>query len=720
MKYRFSYFFWIVLLAIALMLVIMAAQIFTSRNIHGLKTGNKEAAITFTVNNSLQEIVNISFALETRLARKITDRQHLNTVKDSLTVIGYNTSVLQKLNLDTETKKLFTDLNYFIGRQVTLSYKSIDAIETGNTILKDQLADSLLGLGLSDSIYNTAVIIGKQLEKKLQATLNQNTEASRKLSDLNKILALVAIAAILILGTIIINRHLRQLQLIKDLEKANAEVHKSAMIKEQFLANMSHEIRTPLSAIKGFSRLMFQTPLSNVQQQYAEIIQSSSNTLLQLVNDILDISKIEAGKMVIEKKEFDLFRLLQTLEFMFVNTAGEKQLQFSCAAAETIPRYLIGDEDRLYQIMINLVSNAIKFTRKGFVKVSVSPVSEEAEGLWLEFNVEDSGIGIAPDKQEVIFERFHQISDNAEAPQQGTGLGLAIVKNLSVLLGGYVTVKSRLGIGSVFTVTLPFDIVTNSKPADTVAELKQGRDIKFSQARILVAEDNKVNQLLVLQLLQEYGIDPVFRENGMEAVALLSQESFDLLLLDIQMPVMDGYKTVQEIRKKNIAIPVVAMTAYVMPGEKEKCLAAGMNDYLAKPIEEQELRAILLKYLNKDMAESVQTTGNEVNRHEFLLTLAGGDKKMAVRILNEVRQQLPDEINKLQEFVNSGNTENLPGICHHLISTVSPLGDNTEALKKITAIQQALLENKGTEKIIHLAEELIKDLYSFLNTIQAG
>jgi signal transduction histidine kinase/FixJ family two-component response regulator len=718
MKYRFSYFFWILLLALGLMLVILAAQIFTSRNINGLKAGNKEAAITFTINNSLQEIVNISFALEARLSRNLSGKPEFSPLKDSLTVIGYNASVLQKLNLDTETSRLFTELNYFIRRQVALSYKSIDAIETGNTILKNQLTDSLLRLGLSDSIYNTAVIIGKQLEKKLQATLNQNTEASRKLSDLNKILALVAIAAILILGTIIINRHLRQLQLIRDLEKASDEVHKSAMIKEQFLANMSHEIRTPLNAIKGFSRLMLQTPLTTEQKQYADIMQSSSNTLLQLVNDILDISKIEAGKMVIEKKEFDLFKLLQTLEFMFGNAASEKELQFSCVATNSVPQYLVGDEDRLYQVLINLVSNAIKFTSNGFVSVSVSPLNEKTEGLWLEFNVADSGIGIAPDKQQVVFERFHQVNDNAEAPQQGTGLGLAIVKNLSVLMGGDVIVKSRQGEGSVFTVRLPLDRITDEKLPGVETEPKKAPDIRFSKAAILVAEDNKVNQLLVLHMLQEYGIDPVFRENGSEVMELLSKGSFDLLLLDIQMPVMDGYKTIQEIRGKDISMPVVAMTAYVMPGEKEKCLAAGMNDYLAKPIEEQELQAVLMKYLSKHIVMSA-FPGKDETRNEFLLNLAGGDKKMAILILNEVKQQLPGEINKLQQVISTGDTGDLPTICHHLLSTISPLGDNTDTVNKIASIQQALLENKETEKVIHLAEELKNDLdffYCNINT----
>jgi signal transduction histidine kinase/DNA-binding NarL/FixJ family response regulator len=715
MKYRFTYFFWILLLAVGLMLLILAAQVFTDRNINGLKSGNKEAAITFTINNSLQELVNISFALETRLAQKNTSKQELTAIKDSLAIIGYNASVLQKLNLDTQTRKLFSDLNYFISQQVIFSYKNIDAIESGNVSLKDKLTDSLVRLNFSDSIYSTAVAIGKQLEKKLQTTLNQNTEVSRRLSALNKTLALIAIIAILILGTIIINRHLRQLQLIKDLEKANAEVQKSAMIKGHFLANMSHEIRTPLNAIKGFSWLMQQTPLTKEQKQYADIMQNSSNNLLQLVNDILDISKIEAGKMVIERKPFVLSKLLQTLELMFMNEANGKELDYSCLMAENVPEALKGDEDRLYQILINLVGNAIKFTPKGYIRVSVEHMSEIETATWLRFIVEDSGIGIAPDKTAIIFERFQQINDNPETPQQGTGLGLAIVKELCILLGGDITVQSKLDEGSVFTVTLPFEIAAEKMQPDTATEQIPVTYPDLSFSKVLVAEDNKVNQLLMKHMLKLYGIEPEFRENGIEVIELLSQQLFDLLLLDIQMPLMDGYQAAKEIRKRNMAIPVVAMTAYAMPEEKEKCIAAGMDNYIAKPLNEQELYNILQTYLKlpADIAEQ----GKKEIFQNFLMNISGGDRKMADIILTEVKKQLPEEIQKLDEIISQKNIENLSVICHHLISTISPLGNDTVPLNKIAIIQKAIAGHAETEKVLHLAVALKADLNIFYNSL---
>ena len=456
MKARRGYYIWILSLTVALMLLILGAQVLTIRNINGLKKGNQEAAVTFTINNRLQQIVNTSATLQTRLLKQKTDTANIKAIKDSLAVMGYNASVLEKLNVDTATKINFVKLNALVNNQVSLSFKILDEVVAANESIKKTYVEEMNGKNLGDSIYQTAIDIEKGLEAKLKKTFEQNTIASQKISTLNKLFALVAIAAILILGTIIINRHLRQVSLIKALELANEEVKKSAMIKEQFLANMSHEIRTPLNAIKGFSRLIQETPLNEEQQKFSEIIEQSSNNLLSLVNDILDISKIEAGKMEVEQKEFDLKRMLQTMELMFMNTAKEKLLNFNWIIDDEVPKFLKGDPDRIYQILVNLVSNAFKFTNEGNVTVSVGRVAENEKEFTLLFKVADTGVGIPAAKQEIIFERFQQISNADESIQKGTGLGLAIVKNLSLLLGGFVTVKSTAGEGAVFTVTLPF------------------------------------------------------------------------------------------------------------------------------------------------------------------------------------------------------------------------------------------------------------------------
>ena len=500
------------------------------------------------------------------------------------------------------------------------------------------------------------------------------------------------------------------------LEKANDEVKKSAMIKEQFLANMSHEIRTPLNAIKGFSRLLHQTTLNEEQQKFSDIIEDSSNNLLNLVNDILDIAKIEAGKMTVEQKEFDLKRMLQTLQSMFLNTAKEKGLDFTWQIDEDVPQFLQGDPDRIYQILVNLVSNAFKFTKIGFVKVCVSKSLENAREIALQFKVQDSGMGIPLKKQELIFERFQQAGNVDENIQKGTGLGLAIVKDMAALLGGSISVKSMEGEGSVFTVQLPFtkNIVENNFV--TSFDATTNSVVTFSGASVLVAEDNYVNRLLIASLLKQYGIEPVIKENGMEVLEIMKDQHFDLLLLDIQMPVLDGYKTCVAIRDAGNALPVVAMTAYVMDAEKEKCISAGMDGYLSKPLDEVELKNILLKYL----VEFVKPVMQEIKIHtnSFLLQLAGGDEKMAGIILGQVKQELPVEIEKLKKIISEKNMEALPATCHYLMSSISPLGNNSSAMQKITALQKNILNQEDEKEIIKNTTGLITELENIYNNFK--
>ncbi|MBK8785987.1 MAG: response regulator [Chitinophagaceae bacterium] len=719
MKTRIGYNFWILSLALVLLLLILAAQLFTIRNIKGLITGNQEAAVIFTINNRLQEIVNTAAILQTRVVRGNPDKKNMETITDSLAAMGYNVSVLEKLNVDTGTRNNFIKLNTLISRQVAISFKVMEATESGDKTLKKLYTDSLAVLNTRDSIYQIAINIEKGLETKLKNTFNSNTEASQKLSTLNKIFALIAIAAILILGTIIINRHRRQVRLIEALEKANDEVKKSAIIKEQFLANMSHELRTPLNAIKGFSRLLQQTDLNEEQHKFSDIIENSSNNLLHLVNDILDISKIESGEMTVDQKEFDLKRMLQTLESMFMNTVKEKQLKFTWQIAADVPQYLHGDPDRLYQILINLVSNAFKFTQKGFVFIDVSKSLEDDKKVELEFRIQDTGIGIPESKLELIFERFQQIGNGQENFQKGTGLGLAIVKNLAELLGGSVNVISEAGKGSIFKVVLPFTKHLITETAIVEFEEAQTGLITFNNTAVLVAEDNPVNQLLITKLLNQYAIRPEIKENGMEVLEALKTQHFDLLLLDIQMPLLDGYKTCMAIRENGNVIPVVAMTAYVMDAEKEKCKAAGMNDYLAKPIDEDELKKILQKYLGEFIQPSQKR--DEINTNSFLLQLAGGDMQMAGKILEQVKLEIPVEILKLKKIISQNNIEALPAVCHNLISSISPLGNDSLVMKKIMALQKMVSDNGTESEILNSTAGLIAELernYNDLTTFK--
>jgi CheY-like chemotaxis protein len=401
---------------------------------------------------------------------------------------------------------------------------------------------------------------------------------------------------------------------------------------------------------------------------------------------------------------------------MFMNTAKEKQLHFSWQIEVGVPQFVYGDPDRIYQILVNLLSNAFKFTTKGFVKVMVLNAAENEKEITLQFNVQDSGIGIPLKKQELIFERFQQAGNTEENIQKGTGLGLAIVKNMATLLGGTIAVKSAEGAGSVFTVLLPFtkNVTENNEAAAVVAT--DNATVIFAGAKVLVAEDNSVNQLLITKLLNQHGIEPVVKENGLEVLEVLKNQQFDLLLLDIQMPLLDGYKTCIAIRQADNVLPVVAMTAYVMDAEKEKCRAAGMNDYLAKPLDEVALKNILLKYLSAFIKSS--DSPSKKNNNEFLLQLAGGDKQMAAIILNQVKQEIPVEIVKLQKIMRQKNTDALPAACHYLISSISPLGNSSKAMQMVTALQKSVADKQTETEILNGTAALISELENTFNNLK--
>jgi signal transduction histidine kinase/DNA-binding response OmpR family regulator len=663
------------MLAFGLMILVVAAQVLTKQNINGLKIGNKEAVHTFTINNRLQELVNLSFALNSEVLSSKSKASRTSLI-DSLNMLGYNSAVLQKINNSGTAAAGFQKLNDFISKQVE---NSMDIIQADNFIAKQ---DSFQKLKIADSVYAAALLLQKKLESNLQSTLNNNTDKSSFLSAYNKVLAIIAIAAVLILCTIIINRHLRQVQLIKQLEAATAAAEKSAAIKDQFLANMSHEIRTPLNAIKGFSQLLSKTNLNEEQRKYTEIINDSSGNLLYIVNDILDISKIEAGKLRINNKEFDIRKILQTTEQLFALQAIQKNLTYSQQVDAEIPDKLWGDPDRLLQILINLISNGLKFTQQGFVKTTVSIQERNDTKVWLCFVIEDTGVGIPPNKQEEVFKRFEQLQPTREALVQGTGLGLSIVKSLATLMDGGITLESEFGKGSTFKVVLPFVIVkedANNKPKPTL--IGNNSQLVFSGSKVLVAEDNKVNQLLITSLLQHYRIHLTIVENGEAALEAVQNDTFDLILMDIQMPVMDGYTATQALREKwNIQTPIVAMTAFVLPGEDEKCRAYGMNDYLAKPIDTILLEQLLKKYLGSNLKTTIKPNTEQI---DFILDLSGGDKGMAIRILSQVKEEISPVKNNLLQLMNTQDVKGIKALLHSMVSSFSPLGVNSNIMKVI-------------------------------------
>jgi PAS domain S-box-containing protein len=380
----------------------------------------------------------------------------------------------------------------------------------------------------------------------------------------------------------------KELQAAKtEVENAIISAKETLKAKQQFLSNMSHEIRTPLNSIIGFTNVLLKNGLSEQQDDYVQAIKTSSDSLNVLINDILDLAKVDAGKMTFVTEPFDMRQSIKSILHSFDLKLKEKNLELVREYDSKIPPIVLGDSVRLNQIILNLMSNAIKFTHKGKITLSVKIQSEEGEKTFIEFAVTDSGIGIAADKIDSIFNLFEQAEITTSNSYGGTGLGLAIVKQLIEFQGGTIGVSSKIGVGSTFSFTLPF-----GKTDKAIVEEKEilKLDSTIKALRILVAEDIVLNQLLIKIILSDFGFAHDVVDNGKIAVEKLKTHTYDIILMDMQMPQMNGFEATEYIRKTmKSKIPIIALTADVTTVDIAKCKAFGMDDYISKPIDENQL-----------------------------------------------------------------------------------------------------------------------------------
>ncbi|MFH1320936.1 MAG: response regulator [Bacteroidota bacterium] len=517
-----------------------------------------------------------------------------------------------------------------------------------------------------------------------------------------------------------------------ELEYERKQAEEAVKAKQQFLSNMSHEIRTPMNAIIGFTKVLLQTDLSAKQKEYLQAMKMSGDALIVLINDILDLAKVDAGKMTFEQTPFKMTLSISDMLHLFETNIQEKNLELVKEYDDKIPEVLVGDPVRLHQIILNLVSNAVKFTTKGKITVSVRLLNEDEEKATIEFAVTDTGIGIPANEIENIFENFQQATSDTARLYGGTGLGLSIVKQLVEPQGGTISVKSKVGEGSTFSFILSFLKTKEKAELETrIVEL----DTEIKNIKVLVVEDIAFNQLLMKTLLDDFGFERDIAENGKIAIEKLQKNNYDIILMDLQMPEMNGFECTKHIRNTmNSKIPIIALTADVTTVDLAKCKAVGMNDYIPKPFDEGLLYSKIVGLVKKPAHIKINEPAVNGNGHSvklkcidlaYLIHRTKSDPKLMMEMISLYLEQTPPLISTMKQSFRDKDWNLLQAAVHKMIPSFAIMGISSDFENMAKKVKEYASTRQQTDRIPDLVLQIenvcaqaCKELEEEFNTIK--
>jgi signal transduction histidine kinase/DNA-binding response OmpR family regulator len=664
---------------------------FIEQNVHDSVSEHNNANALVIKHEQFKHLIDQTGLLLLKVDRELNRYEHgpsqevLLKIQELKQSIHLNTNRIKQEGPDYVPRYLINLYIHSIRNRTDMQQNYLSVLQQGKPAqaFSDMYAkeDKYIQLDYSRSERELTSELNKKIEY-LNQSLVKDQASTQQLDNRWNMISLLFM---LLIAFVVFYQTTRISMLNKELSAAVLQMKEATRAKDQFMSNITHELRTPLNSIIGYTNLLLKKNHQPETEKWLQAVNSSGSLLLEIVNDVLDYSKLESGYLHISKEPFQLDDVLANLKNIMSHRADSKGLSLVILKDQSLPGSFAGDEKKLKQVLINLTGNALKFTEKGSVKVEVALQHQIGEQYWLAFKVTDTGIGISKENLKHIFERFYQVEDRYSRKYSGTGLGLPIVKQLVDMQGGTITVNSTPGAGTEFQFVLPFmkaDFIQKEEP--NLAPVR--RMLQHAGKRILVVDDHELNRELLELVLKEYQCRVVTADSGIEALEILQKMKFDLVLMDVQMPELNGMETTHRIRHQlALDVPVIACTAFSQPQEMQMCKEAGMNDYLGKPVEESQLLGLLKKYLNLEAEPKKE--GALINFSK-IHSITGANKELTDNMLSRAIAQIPEELEHLQQSLLQKNYLKVKEQSHTMCSTLALLGSSSTLIEQVKNMQR--------------------------------